>query len=291
MGEFVALLVSFCWAASSYAFEKASKKIGSVQVNFLRMIFAFVMLGFYGLIVRGSFFPEGAGKEQWLWLSISGFIGFFIGDLFLFQALTVIGARLTMLVMTTSPALTTLIGFFLLDERLQFIQIAGILLIVLGIMLAFSAKKQTGNTGNVTVKGFLLAFGGAFGQALGLIFSKKGIGDYDPFAATQIRIISGFVFFLLLLTWLKSWKSIAKSVRDVPAMVQVSVGSFFGPMLGVGLSMAAISMTDTGIASALMSLTPIVLVGYSILMRKRVTWMEVSGAVVSVAGVLILFLG
>lgn len=291
MGEFVALLVSFCWAASSYAFKKASKKIGSVQVNFLRMIFAFVMLGIYGLIVRGSFFPDGAGKEQWLWLSISGFIGFFIGDLFLFQALTVIGARLTMLVMTTSPALTALIGFFLLNERLQFIQIAGILLIVIGIMFAFSGKKQSGNSGHVNLKGFLLAFGGAFGQALGLIFSKKGIGDYDPFAATQIRIIAGFAFFLLLMTWLKSWKSIAKSIRDVTSMIHVSVGSFFGPMLGVGLSMAAISMTDTGIASALMSLTPIVLVGYSIATRKRVTWMETSGAVVSVVGVLILFLG
>lgn len=291
MGEFVALLVSFCWAASSYAFEKASKKIGSVQVNFLRMIFAFIMLGLYGLIVRGSFFPDGAGKEQWLWLSISGFIGFFIGDLFLFQALTVIGARLTMLVMTTSPALTALIGFFLLNEHLQFMQIAGILLIVLGIMLAFSGKKQSGKPGHVTIKGFLLAFGGAIGQALGLIYSKKGIGDYDPFAATQIRIISGFAFFLLLMTWLKSWKSLAKSMRDVTSMIHVSVGSFFGPMLGVGLSMAAISMTDTGIASALMSLTPIILVGYSIVLRKPVTWMETSGAVVSVVGVLILFLG
>ena len=291
LGESIALSVSLCWAASSSAFESASHKVGSLQVNFLRLIMAFLMLGVYGLIVRGSFFPNGAGHQQWLWLSVSGLIGFFIGDLFLFKALTMVGARLTMLVMTFSPALTALIGYFMLDEKLIWIKVIGIFFIVFGIALAFLSKVEHKNGTKASVKGLLIALGGALGQAFGLIYSKKGIGDYDPFAATQIRIITGFVFFIVLLTILKRWPNILRAVKEPVAMKQIAVGSFYGPGLGVGLSMAAISMTETGIASALMSLTPIVLVGVSLIKKRKVKLLEFLGAFISVGGVLLLFLG
>lgn len=290
LGEFTALLVSFCWAASSSAFEKASIKVGSLQVNFLRMIMAFLMLGIFGLVYRGSFFPDHAGVQQWLWLSVSGVIGFFIGDLFLFNALTLIGARRTMLVMTFSPALTALIGFFLLDETLLLSHVLGILLIITGILLAFLSKDKTPDARSMSLRGLLIALGAALGQAFGLIFSKKGIGDYDPFAATQIRIIAGFVFFVLLITVLRKWPHIVKASKDIPALKSIAVGSFFGPGLGVGLSMAAITLTGTGIASALMSLTPIILIAFALLKRKKVRTLEIIGAFLSVGGVLFLFL-
>jgi drug/metabolite transporter (DMT)-like permease len=68
------------------------------------------------------------------------------------------------------------------------------------------------------------------------------------------------------------------------------VGSFFGPGLGVGLSMMAITMTETGIASALMSLTPIVLIVPALIKGRKLAMLELLGAFVSVGGVLMLFL-
>jgi drug/metabolite transporter (DMT)-like permease len=291
LGEILAIIVSFCWAASSSAFEAASLRVGSLQVNFLRLLMAFVMLGLYGLLARGSFFPDGANSNQWLWLSISGMVGFFIGDLFLFKSLAVIGARMTMLVMTFSPALTAIISLIFLGEALLWNHVAGILLIVVGILMAFLGKKDVNQLVKISLKGLLLALGGAFGQALGLVFSKRGIGDYDPFAATQIRIIAGFFFFALLVTVLRRWPKMFSAMKDTMALKHVAVGSFFGPGLGVGLSMAAIALTGTGIASALMSMTPIVLVGYALIRRKRVSTVEIIGSFVSVSGVLLLFLG
>jgi drug/metabolite transporter (DMT)-like permease len=290
LGEAVALSVSVCWAASSSSFEAASRKVGSLEVNILRLVMAFSMLGVYGLVSRGSFFPTGASSQQWIWLSISGLIGFFVGDLFLFKSLTIIGARLSMLVMTFSPALTAIIGFAILGETLKWTSVLGILLIISGILMAFLSHDE-GKTGyKPTIKGLLLALGGALGQACGLVFSKKGVGDYDPFAATQIRIITGFVFFVLLITVLKRWPSLWKATKDGPSMKQVTIGSFFGPGLGVGLSMMAITMTETGTASALMSLTPIVLIVPSLLRGRRIALLELLGAFVSVGGVLVLFL-
>lgn len=290
IGEIAAISVSICWAISSTTFEKAGKLAGSLNVNYIRLFLAFLMLGFYGLIAHGSFFPTGATHDQWLWLSISGFLGLFIGDLFLFQALTIIGARLSMVVMTFSPALTAIIGFFVLRENLNFLQILAIFMVIFGILMTFIGRENKHFKFRMSFKGFMLAVGGALGQSFGLIFSKKGIGDFDPFAATQIRILTGFIAFTILILVLGRMKSVSKTMVDIKSMKLISLGSFFGPGLGVGLSMIAISMTETGIASALMALTPIVLFVPSIIKGRHIATKEIVGAFVSVGGVILLFL-
>lgn len=289
-GEVAALSVSVCWAVSSTYFEKAGRMVGSLTVNYIRLFLAFIFVGLFSLVKRGYFLPLDAGSQQWLWLSVSGFIGFFIGDLLLFQALTIIGARLSMLVMTFSPVITSLIGFFLLREKLTIIQILAILIIISGILMTFIGKENKQFKFRMSLKGFLLAIGGALGQSFGLIFSKKGLGDYDPFSATQIRIIAGFLAFTLLILFMGRFKDVFKTIKMKKPMTQITVGSFFGPGLGVGLSMYAILLTETGIASVLMSLTPIVLIVPALIRRKSIARKEIIGAFVSVTGVILLFL-
>ena len=289
-GEIASLIVALCWAMSATFFEAAGRKVGSLIVNYIRLFLAFCLLGIYGLIANGSFFPTGAGEQQWVWLSVSGTIGFFLGDMFLFKAYTIIGSRLSMLVMTFSPALTALIGYFMLNERLSFIQLVAIFLIIGGILTAFVGREKGKFHFNMSFKGFLFALGGALGQSFGYIYSKKGLGDYDPFAATQIRIISGFFCFTLLVTVLKKWTHLKTSFKDLKSMKQIAIGSFFGPSLGVGLSLYALANTETGIASALMALTPLVLIVPALINGRKIAPVELIGAFVSVGGVMILFL-
>lgn len=290
LGELSALTVSVCWSVSSSMFERSGKRVGSLSVNYIRLVFAFVMLGIYGLLTSGNFLPQGVGYQQWFWLSISGLLGFFIGDLFLFQSLTIIGSRLSMLVMTFSPAMTALLGTLFLHESLFAYQWLAILLTILGILIAFVGLDKGRLNFNMSVKGFLYAVGGALGQAMGLIASKKGMGDYDPFAATQIRIITGWLAFTLFIVMVRRWGGLSKALKDGNAVRDMAIGSFFGPFLGVALSMYAITKTETGIASALMSLTPLVLLVPALLKRRAIARREWVGALVSVAGVVLLFL-
>ncbi|MDD4921655.1 MAG: DMT family transporter [Bacteroidales bacterium] len=289
-GEIAALVVAVCWAISATYFEAAGRKVGSLVVNYIRLILAFCLLGIFGLLTNGSFFPTGAGGQQWIWLSVSGMIGFFLGDLFLFKSYTIIGSRLSMLVMTFAPALTALIGFILLDERLLLHQLMAIFLIICGILMAFVGREKGKFHFTMSFKGFLYALGGALGQSFGYVFSKKGIGDYDPFAATQIRIVSGFVCFTILVIFLKRWSALMATLKDVKSMKQITYGSIFGPSLGVGLSLYALTKTETGIASALMALAPIILIIPAFIKGRHIAPMELIGAFVSVGGVMILFL-
>lgn len=289
VGELAALSVSVCWSISSTMFERSGKRVGSLSVNYLRLIFAFIMLGVYGLLSKGAFLPLDAGSQQWFWLSLSGFLGLFIGDLFLFQSLTILGSRLSMLVMTFSPAMTAVLGALFLNENLHVRQWMAILLTMSGIFIAFVGLNKGRLNFKMPLKGFLFALGGALGQAMGLIASKKGMGDYDPFAATQIRIITGLVAFTLFILVLKRWGGLRKAIADAKTLRDITIGSFFGPFLGVALSMYAITKTETGIASALMALTPLVLIVPALLKGRRIARREWVGALVSVAGVMLLF--
>jgi drug/metabolite transporter (DMT)-like permease len=292
-GEFAALLTAVFWTATALSFESASNKIGSLSVNLIRLIIGFIFLSAYTLIRRGFLLPVDALPENWIWLSLSGFIGFVFGDLFLFKSYTMIGSRFSMLIMTLVPPITAFFSFFILGERLTLFHYLGMTMTFSGIAMAIFSRQAKGEKLSLKLSplGILYAFGGAVGQALGLVLSKFGMKDYDPFAATQIRIIAGIAGYTLLVTILGRWGNITRALRNRHGMVLTGVGAFFGPFLGVSFSLIAVKFTETGIASTIMALVPVFIILPSIVLYKqKVTIPELIGSIVSVGGVALFFL-
>ena len=293
LGEFAALLTACFWTITSLSFEKASNRIGSISVNIIRLVLGLTFLSVFTLIRRGMILPLDAGPDNWFWLILSGLVGFVFGDLFLFKSYTVIGSRFSMLIMTLVPPITAMFSFFILGERLTLFNYLGMTLTFSGIAVAIFSRNAKGEklTLKLAPKGILFALGGAVGQALGLVLSKLGLKDYDPFAATQIRIIAGIAGFALLITLLRRWPSIIKATSDKSAMGATSLGAFFGPFLGVSFSLISIKFTETGIASTIMALVPVLIILPAVIIYKqKVTVWEIAGAVISVGGVALFFL-
>lgn len=293
IGEFSALLTAVFWTVTSIAFEDASRKVGSVAVNFLRLMAGFIFISIFSLFHRGLPFPSDATAGNWIWLTLSGLIGFVFGDLFLFKSYTMIGSRFSMLIMTLVPPITALTGWIIMDERLTLLQYSGMMLTFSGIAMAvFSrAGKGEGFALKLSPRGVLYAFGGAVGQALGLVLSKFGMKDYDPFASTQIRIIAGTAGFAALITMIGRWGGIRAALHNTSGMKTLTIGALFGPFLGVSFSLIAVKHTETGIASTIMALVPVfILLPAVLLYRQKVTLAEFAGAILSVAGVAILFI-
>lgn len=291
LGEFAALGVAMSWTASALFFEKAGNRIGSLTLNVLRIGLAILLLGTATWFLRGRFFPTDAGAQQWIWLSLSGFVGFFLGDMCLFHAYTVVGAPMTQLIMTLAPAITAITGFVLLNEHLPFVKILAIVIVVFGIFMAMLGKSGDKFKIKISLKGFLFALGGAFGQAFGLILSKKGISDYDPMSATQIRAITGFASFVILLTFVRHWKNVAEAVGNRTSMWAMFWGTVFGPFIGVSLSLYAVQHTNTGIAATLMGLVPIFIIFPTVYLQDRkISKLQVIGSLVSVGGSVLFFI-
>lgn len=296
LGEIAALLTAACWVGSSVSFEYAGKKVGSLVLNLMRLIISFFIITLINLVITRGFQNIALTWESFWILMLSGLIGFILGDIFLFKAFIVIGARISMLIMALAPPLTAVLSYFFLGETLGAMQIVGMLVTVLGIVIVITGKEpKEGSKGKLVVrhswKGIFFAFMGAVGQALGLIFSKMGVRDLNPFVATQVRILAGILGFILILTWTRSWERFRNAFRLRDVMTRITIGSFFGPVVGVSLSLTAVKYTSTAVASTLMALTPILIIPVSVLfLKEKIKANEIVGALVGVVGVAILFL-
>lgn len=299
VGEIAALLTAVFWTVTAVAFESASRKIGSMVVNILRLIVGFVFLSIFAFFYRGYLFPTDASWHNWLWLSLSGLVGFTFGDLCLFQSFVLIGARVSMLVMALAPPMTALFAWLVLGESLSAKSWLGMALTMNGIALVVLKKNGNGEKGgflsllklNYPVWGLLLAFGGAIGQAAGLVLSKVGMQGYDTFASTQIRVLAGTAGFALIYALLGKWRDVMRGLGRPGPMAWLSLGAFFGPFLGVSFSLIAIKYADTGIASTIMAIVPVLIIPPSIILYKeKVTFKEIAGALLAVAGIAVFFL-
>lgn len=292
VGELAALGTAVCWGTSALAFEAAGGRIGSMVVNFLRLIVGLGFLTAYATVVRGLPLPTDASVHAWSWLALSGIVGFTFGDLCLFRAFVVIGPRLSTLMMSLAPPMTAVIAWAFLGETLDPTDVVGMTLTVGGIAWAIVDRSGDDRDRHTArpVHGVVLGFLGALGQAGGLVLSKHGMGDYDAFAATQIRVVAGIAGFVVLFSALRWWPRVARGLHDRRALAQTSLGAIFGPFLGVALSLVAVQHTQAGIAASIMATTPILIIPAVVLMgRERVGIGGVAGAITAVVGVAILF--
>jgi len=297
--EKLALLSAFgtavFWSFSAIFFEDASRKAGALAVNFWKVVFAFLFLALSGLIVRGVPFPYDASLRAWVFLGISGIIGFVVSDYFLFNAYILIGSRITVIFQSLTPVFTALFAYLFIGERMRSVRLIGMTVTIAGILLVVltrSKQNQKQRAGNLSAKGLLFAFLSSVFQAGGMIFSKAGLGDYSAISGTQIRAFVAIFGFAINAIIIGKARFV---IRDVPRMreafLPTIVGSVFGPFLGVALSLFSMQNTQVGATSTLMALTPIVIIVPSVLiLKQKVHLLEIVGAGIAVCGAALFFL-
>jgi drug/metabolite transporter (DMT)-like permease len=284
------------WAVSSSVFTLASRQVGSVILNRLRLVLAILWLLLAHALLRQPL-PFQAGNERLLWLSLSGIVGLVLGDAFLFQAFIWIGPRLSMLLMALSPAMAVLLAWLFLGEVLTAVQIVGILVTLTGIGWVVLERNSQARLNRIDEKhylpGILCGLGAAAGQAIGLILAKEGTrGGFSALSATLVRMIAATV---VLWIYTLARGQAAETYQRIAAQPNVLwlglAGSFFGPFLGVTFSLIAIQFSEVGIASTLMSITPIILlpIGY-FFFKDKFGWQAILGTLIAMAGVALLFL-
>ena len=291
-GELISLGTALCWTLTVVGFEYAGKRVGSLSVNIIRLFFGLILLSITLAVMTGSFLPIGFTNDAIFWLSLSGLVGLVIGDLFLFQAFVDVGGRISLLIYSSVPVMTALLGLSIFGESLTSLQIIGMVVTLSAISFVILLRQNNGEVQHPHVKrGIIFAFLGAVSQAVGLVLSKQGLGDYDAFAATQIRVITALFGFIIYISFRKQWGNVFKSLKDTTALKFIGLGSIFGPFLGVSSSLLALQYTTLGVSTTIAQLNVILIIPFSvILFKEKVNYKEIIAAVVALAGVTLLFL-
>lgn len=290
-GEFFALFTAISWTFSSLTFGKISKEYDTQVANFLRVTIGTIMVGFVCLFgSRHLFLPTDVTWENLKIISLSGFIGMFLGDLFLFKAYNMIGARVTMLIIALSPIIVSIIDFLFLGVTLFPIQIFAILITCLGIILVIFKTEDKKISLGFSVKGLFYAFLATLDQSLGVILTKLGSTTYDSLATSQIRLGVAIFFFGAVVLYEGKARETIKMITSKKALSLLLIGTFFS-VFGIAALIEAFKSANASIASTISSTSPIIMIPCSILFYKeKIRKNEIIGAIISVVGLSIFFL-
>lgn len=300
--ELAAIAAAMCWTVSSLTFGLASRAAGPAAVNQFRLLAALPIMFALHAASTGVWWPDGVTGSRAAMLVASGVLGLAIGDLGYFHALALIGPRLASVVHATWPAQAALLAFAISGEQLRARQALGLAMTTVGVVLVL-LRPRDGSAWRPDITrtqrwlGILGAFVAALGQASGMALSRAAMQSDDalpqgipPLSATVVRLCAGTVgVFAIAALQRQSLAFLSLRAGGAP-LRNTLIGTTFGPILGIWLSMVATrDAVDAGSAAGLMSLTPLFLLPVTrIAYGARITALSAAGTLLATAGAVVL---
>ncbi len=142
-GEILSILTAMTWTVTALCADVASRRMGQLQMNVLRMGASLIILGLILWVTTGSPLPQHMNGEALAWLLASGAVGYVFGDYCLFTTYVLVGSRIGQLFMTLAPLFSALTAWLLLGETLSLQAIAGIVVTITGIGVVIRGKDPS----------------------------------------------------------------------------------------------------------------------------------------------------
>jgi drug/metabolite transporter (DMT)-like permease len=301
-GVIIALLTTVCWSIGIFPFTEASKRFGTAALNQYRLflgwlVISFLIICFYPISIIGLFsIPQ---FNHYLFLGLSGIIGFTIGDYFSFTSFKILGPKLGSLYTTIAPGAALLAGFLILGQTMNFVGVIGICITIGGVIwltLSKKDKKASEKAGfERDPKGIIFGLIGALCQGTGLVLSKLGMDSYEEklptLHAVWIRLLFAFgaAFFIAIVTGRMKANSMPVFKNQNNGLPFMFLGTLFGPVLGVSFSLLAIQHLSVATAQTIFALLPIVVLPINYFYYKeKITIQAIFACAIAVLGVFVL---
>ena len=293
-GEFAALGTAVCWAAGSNLFAAAGRRMGSVVLNRLRITVGAGFLGLALFVTRGSPWPTWATGTQVGLLALSGLVGFVFGDGFYFRSLVILGPGRAALLASLAPLFTAILAWPILSEIPGPLALVGMGLTLSGIfwVLIERGRHEHVHVEGSTLVGVVAGVLGALGQAGGYVISKIALrSGLDPLSATVIRIAAAMIAVWALTAARGGPARSLAALQDRTGTLYMVAGAFFGPFMGVTLSLTALKYIQAGVAASITAFYPVLTILLASRFHgERLTLRTLGGALVAALGVVVLFL-
>ena len=287
-----AIITAFLFAFSAICNTKVSRLMDQITANLIRLLIATLLLGIATLIIE----PRCFHPEASMWLIFSGIVGFGIGDIALFLALSKIGSRLTILInFCTATLVGALSDSIWLGDSIKKENIIYICFIFAGLFIALYPKNLRSISANSYKIGILAAVIAGLGQGMGASISRHAntIADYSNLnigGTSQAfqRVFAGFVLLLIIFVYRRlSGRHETRSPIKKKPFHWLILASLFGPVIGVSCFQASLMTMTSGESMAIVATSPILLIPLAFAFEKdRPTFLSVIGGTFAVAGVI-----
>jgi drug/metabolite transporter (DMT)-like permease len=296
IGEWAALGAALLWTLSSMLWGRID--LSALSINLCKNIIGTILIAI-NMFVLASFSqlePFSADTESWMWLGLSGIVGIVIGDTFYFRSLQILGPRRALMMATTGPIFSAILGWMFLREDLMYWAIVGIVMTISGVIVVVAdrkaAKEAPGLMPGRIRLGVMAGVMGAVCQAVGGVLSKKGMRDEagveicNALEATFIRIMIAGIATVIIVLLRKELVAITKKAIQWNTLRLLVPATALGTWLGIYLSQIAISNTDVAIAQTLLSTCPLFAIPIVwIVSKHRVTALSIIGTIIALVGI------
>jgi len=296
----MALSAALMWGFGATFFGMAGRRSDPVLVNILRLPLGMILLGAAWFLTSHQWWPDGVSARSHLWLGMSGAIGLAVGDSFLFYAISNIGPRRALMVLAATPAFAAISAWLLLGETLDAQALAGMAIILGGILVATAFRDAGGGEFRdlppaMLRKGLSAALVCAVCSGVGNTFAKLGMSgagaDLSPLAATLVRMMWATVAISALAWWRRDTLVHLPRIAAARVAWPLFGGLMLGPFIGMWFAISAIKMTDTGVATVLMNTVPLtVLLPSWLFHRDPPSRAALAGIAIAMVGAVVLFL-
>lgn len=291
-GELAALSAALIWAIASIIYIRLGKQLPPLLLNLSKSAIAIGLI-LLTLVLRGDFLPDTTPAAIGL-LLISGAIGIGFGDTAFFEALNCLGARRCLLMEALAPPLTALLALIFLGEQLTALSYLGIGLTVAGVSwIIVERVPDAGQSNFRPLRGVGFGMIAALGQAGGSVMSRAALAgtEISPLWSTLIRLVAGVAVLLVWAVFQQRGKQGFRPLRSPRLLAILTLAAFFSTYLAIWLQQTAFKFTAAGIAQALSATSPLFVIPVAVWMGDRVSPRAISGVLIALGGVWLLFKG
>jgi uncharacterized membrane protein len=229
---FLGLTAATCWGVADFCARFGSRRIGAFRTLFFMQVFGLAIMTAY-MLSRGGISPATAGWRPWAFAAFAGVLST-VGSLALYYAFRVGVMSIVAPISSSYPAITVTLAF-LSGERLPAHRIVGLIVIIVGVILAatsFAALRTGENAPSEQGSGAHLSRGVGWS-----IFAAIAFGVMFWFIGFHVVPLTGSAFSV--------WMIRASTIGTLGLLAVPSRQSLMPPRGTVWWIVAAIGVTDT----------------------------------------------
>ena len=284
MGEFYALLTAGVWAIGVIFFRLSGlNHVTPVALNLFKNTFAFVLLLPTIPLLQISFF-SGMSLWHFFLIAASGMVGIGAADTLFFKSLNILGASRSAILESLYSPFVIVSAFFILGEKLNWLDMLGGLFILSGILLVSTRDGHL-----IVRKQFWL---GVIYGVLGLVLMAVAIVAIKPFidlypvSWTMVARLAGGILFLIPFSFFcRDKREIWKIFKPQTCWKVLVPGSFFGAYLSLFFWIAGMKYTQTNIASLFNQTSTIfIVILAAIFLKEKLTPRKTIAVLLAVIG-------
>ena len=240
IGIVFALSASILWSITVVTIRPITNTISPFLINPIKNSIGFLLFFISFILFDIPLWYSQLIPYEYFIILLSGTLGMFLGDTIFIYALNKIGANRVAIVDAFSPVVIFTYSLILLpNQSLEFIQIIGFILTIIGLLILTNENDFEDIDPNIKIKGILLVLGAMLCTGFGVVYLKTVLNrinetGYDiklNLWVTAFRLIPGVLFswilFLLQKNKLKKIKPLKLKRNHIPLIIASVIGPFF----------------------------------------------------------------